>query len=266
MSSWRNSPASRSQAAVALVVTAVAGFVDAVGFLALYGIYTANMSGNSVNLGIEIFYARWDLIFRYGWPVAAFTVGLFVAAALLELGNRKGVRRIAGIVLGLEAFFLALFVIFAQPLVRNGQVHATTFWSFYATIALPAIAMGIQDATVTRVGGLSVRTTHVTGSIVHFAAAASSYLFWLRDRTFGRGGRRLVWALRISSRQPFVHEAAAMSALWVGYLAGAVCGTGLKSAWELNSLVVPIAMLAILVLFDVFRPPAITKIEGQKPR
>ncbi|MBV9760400.1 MAG: DUF1275 family protein [Acidobacteriaceae bacterium] len=36
------------------IITWLAGYVDAVGFLSLSHIYTANMSGNSVAVGIQL--------------------------------------------------------------------------------------------------------------------------------------------------------------------------------------------------------------------
>ena len=45
---------SRAQIYIAGFLTWIAGFVDAVGFLALVQIYTANMSGNSVAIGIRL--------------------------------------------------------------------------------------------------------------------------------------------------------------------------------------------------------------------
>ena len=38
----------------ALVFTIVGGFVDAVGYITLYQIFTANMSGNSVHVGMYL--------------------------------------------------------------------------------------------------------------------------------------------------------------------------------------------------------------------
>ncbi len=40
-------PGNRGKIAMALSLTAVGGFVDAVGYIALFQIFTANMSGNS---------------------------------------------------------------------------------------------------------------------------------------------------------------------------------------------------------------------------
>ena len=254
------------QAGLAILVTWVAGFVDAVGFLSLYRLYTANMSGNSVSVGIQIASGGWAQVFRNGWPVAVFTAGLFIGAMVLEWGDRTHVRRIVAVALALEAVLLVGFLAAGGSMLQHGEVHAPNFWTFYGTVALPALAMGIQDATITRIGGLSVRTTHVTGSIVHFAAAGSEYLFWLHDRTAGRIRRRFGKALRVSARQACFREALMMSGLWISYVVGAACGAGLKTVWELNALAIPLAALALLLIVDLFRPTAISQVERSKPK
>ena len=39
---------------IALSLTVVGGFVDAVGYIALFQVFTANMSGNSVHVGMYL--------------------------------------------------------------------------------------------------------------------------------------------------------------------------------------------------------------------
>ena len=253
------------QAPIAIVVTWVAGFVDAVGYLALYHLYTANMSGNSVGVGIQIASGAWGQVLRHGWPVLMFAVGLMMAASVLEGGNRNGVRAIVGWTLGLEVFLLAAFVALGSSMLEDGQLHAPGLWVFYGIVALPALAMGIQDATITRVGGLSVRTTHVTGSIVHFAAAASEYLYWLRDRTAGRIRHRLFKALRVSTRLACFRDTAVMASLWFAYVVGAVCGTEMKSIWQLKALTLPLAALALLIALDFLHPRRVSRVARGKP-
>ena len=39
---------------IAFLLTCVGGYVDAVGYIALFQIFTANMSGNSIHIGFRL--------------------------------------------------------------------------------------------------------------------------------------------------------------------------------------------------------------------
>jgi uncharacterized membrane protein YoaK (UPF0700 family) len=125
---------------------------------------------------------------------------------------------------------------------------------FYALLALSTLAMGIQNATLTRVGALSVRTTHVTGTLSKFAESGSRYLFWLYDRA--RAGRSWFFAVRASRKQRDFIAAVLTAISWVAFLAGGFAGAWLRQRMELRSLYLPVAILAIISISDVFVPLA----------
>ena len=107
---------------------------------------------------------------------------------------------------------------------------------------------GIPDATLTRVGALSVRTTHVTGTLAKFAESWSRYVFWFYDKTRGGQTGRFREALRLSFQHEDFRDAALTAALWLGFLVGALFGVWLLYLWRLNSLFVPIAVLLVFTL------------------
>src|SRR5436305_13409482 len=145
---------------VATFLTCIAGFVDAAGFLAFARVYTANMSGNSVALGIAISQRNWTTaLFRF-WPVLFYVFGLVFGRALLAIGARRNTRHIASTAFGSEVLLLllALFVGTVSPAAIPGRQ--------YLAIALLASAMGIQNSTLTRFSSLTLHTGFVTGSLV----------------------------------------------------------------------------------------------------
>jgi uncharacterized membrane protein YoaK (UPF0700 family) len=71
----------------------------------------------------------------------------------------------------------------------------------YGAALLPP-ALGMQTVTITRVAGLRVYTTYLTGSLSKFAEAAIEYAFWFRDRTRGRFSKRIGRVLRVTPRVP----------------------------------------------------------------
>ena len=68
----------RGKIAVALFLTMVGGFVDAVGYVALFEIFTANMSGNSVHLGINLGQGNWMELLRPLCAIVSYVVGMAV--------------------------------------------------------------------------------------------------------------------------------------------------------------------------------------------
>jgi uncharacterized membrane protein YoaK (UPF0700 family) len=75
-------------ATIATILAAVAGFVDTAGFLTLAHVYTANMSGNTVQVGVE---ALGD---TGGSPILhAYTVDAAMITLTPEPGNIHSRRR-----------------------------------------------------------------------------------------------------------------------------------------------------------------------------
>src|SRR3954469_8546715 len=83
--------ADRALPAVLLALTMVTGLVDAVSFLGLGHIFTANMTGNVVFLGFAAAGAAGLSVARSGAALAAFAAGAVVAGRM-EARMRAGPR------------------------------------------------------------------------------------------------------------------------------------------------------------------------------
>jgi uncharacterized membrane protein YoaK (UPF0700 family) len=236
-----------------VVLTGIAGYVDVVGYLSLSHILNANMSGNTIGIAYRTLETRGDLALHRGWAVLMFVVGLFAAAFIHEIGARKKFRPVAAITLGIEAVLLAIYVYLGTPRLQGVEIKPSPAM-FYVLLACSTLAMGIQNATLTRVGGLSVRTTHVTGTVSKFAEAGSRYLFWLYDRV--HAGRSWAFAIKASRKQRDLIAAVLTAMLWIAFLAGGFAGAWLKQLIELRSLLVPVAILGTIAISDVFVPLA----------
>lgn len=64
-----------TKTAVALVLTFAAGCTDIIGFLTLYHIFTAHMTGVTVHLGADVLDASWPDAAKAASVVAAFLLG-----------------------------------------------------------------------------------------------------------------------------------------------------------------------------------------------
>jgi uncharacterized membrane protein YoaK (UPF0700 family) len=235
-------------------MTWAAGFVDIVGYLALYGLYTAHMTGETVAMARHLSRLEWFGVIRRGWPIAMFVLGLLLGAFIFEAEKRRAIKVPFPATVGAEVVLIGVFVILG---VANGcrlEVPPQPAAMFFLMIALLATAMGIQNVAIRRVGGINVYTTFVTGALVKFGEAVSEYLFWLRDRTRNRLATRFVMALRISPRQRSFQHAALTLGLWSAYLAGALSGTVATDAWASLSMLVPLTLLMAIVLYGIARP------------
>jgi uncharacterized membrane protein YoaK (UPF0700 family) len=174
-------PPVREKAWLALILALTAGCVDAVGYVVLWKVFTAHMSGNSVSAAVHTGEGKSAEAFHRASPIPLFVLGVALGAALSEFLARKGHRRIFAVAVALEASLLLVFLLWGGPLLRDGGIPEDVPWRFYALVALPTLAMGVQNATLRRVGGATVRTTYISGMLTNFAEQTVQYLFWLRD-------------------------------------------------------------------------------------
>ena len=239
------------KAGVALALSWTAGFVDLVGYLSLKHILTANMSGNTISLGQGLVAGDSGLAAIRGWALLMFVCGLFIAAFVHEFGERRKFHSVAAITLGLESLMLIVYAIGGQHALQNGEITGSTPHVFLL-LALSTLAMGIQNATLTRVGLLSVRTTHVTGTISKFAESASRYLIWTFDRL--RHGRSLRFTLNASVNQRDFIVASLTALLWIFFLLGGISAAYLRNQIQLLCLAIPIFVLLLLVAMDIRKP------------
>src|SRR6266545_4772058 len=83
----------RSAYGVAFPLAVVAGYVDAVGFLTLAGLFVAHMSGNTVRLGVFVGDGDWSLAAQRLVPIIVFTLGVAGGIALVEALRRRSAPR-----------------------------------------------------------------------------------------------------------------------------------------------------------------------------
>lgn len=151
------SDAPAASPAILLTLTVVTGLVDAVSYLALNHVFTANMTGNIVFLGFALAGARGLSISR---PLVALIAFLLRAVAggrmTVEFSGRHWVSRALLMEASLLAFGAGLVIISPrQP---------------YLIIATTALAMGVRNAVVRKLGVPDLTTTALTLTITGLAA------------------------------------------------------------------------------------------------
>lgn len=195
-----------------------AGCVDAISFLRFGEVFTANMTGNTVLLGIAIASRLGSVPDSLGIGPPLLAIAAFVVGASLTLpAFRKGFdTRLAARVVLAEAFMVAL----------AGFAFAALHGQFVVPlcIALVSLAMGAQSIVASAAGIPGISTTYVTGTLVTAVT-----------RLFASG--------RHDGRSRDVKRDALA---WLAYLCGAGIGTLLLIPLHRAALLPPAILFVVL--------------------
>jgi uncharacterized membrane protein YoaK (UPF0700 family) len=155
---------SRQTVAALLTLTAVTGLVDAVSYLRLGRVFVANMTGNVVFLGFTAdprsgLSAAASIIAIAGFVLGALVGGRAAHALAARPGRWLAIASAAeAVILGLVAVLTGTSVL---PFAGDGR---------FATIALLAAALGVQNSTVRHLGAPDLTTTVLTLTLTGLAS------------------------------------------------------------------------------------------------
>jgi uncharacterized membrane protein YoaK (UPF0700 family) len=166
-----NAPAfDRRLPALLLALTAVTGFVDAVSYLALGHVFTANMTGNVVFLGFAIAAVPGLSIGRSGAALVAFALGAAIGGGLTARMGSGPRQRWTSLAFSMEA---ALLLASAAVAAGGGDDPLRDPARLYGVIALTGVAMGVRNAAVRKLAERDLTTTVLTLTITGLAADSS---------------------------------------------------------------------------------------------
>jgi uncharacterized membrane protein YoaK (UPF0700 family) len=192
----------RARNALLLTLTVAAGSADAVSYLGLGRVFTANMTGNLVLLGVAIGQGQVAGSLRSVIAFAGFGIGVLVGARATQRNKDDAVW--PGSVTLVLVVELGLLVAFAAGWEIGGDRPSTL--ALDVLIALSAGAMGMQTAAARRLSVAGVTTTFVTGTLTSLIAEIASVApDWTRSRR---------WAATVAC---IVIGAAAGAALFVAW-------------------------------------------------
>ena len=170
-------PTPRGVLVALLGLTVGAGMIDAASVLALDHVFTANMTGNIVFLGFAL----------AGHPVTSIRASLVAVVAFLAgalIGGRFAAKASrARLPRGLGFGVVALAA--AALLAAIGRAPATV-----PIVAALALAMGVRNAIIRKLGVTDLTTTVLTLTLAGLAADSS-----LAGGSNPRGGRRVLSVL-----------------------------------------------------------------------
>ncbi|MGE5055893.1 MAG: YoaK family protein [Acidobacteriota bacterium] len=245
---------SKVKSGVSLMLTFSAGMVDIVGYIGVYHWFVAHMTGDTVHLGNQLATGKWSDAEKAGTIIGSFILGSILGRAVIEAGARKQQRAVASVTLLAEAALIFTFICIRSFAVSAGAIPVATL---LVLLALLAGAMGLQTATLTKIGPLTIHTTFVTGMLNKFAEAISEWFFWLYDE------RKTGKAWQESTQHRAFRNARFMALIWFSYMLGSLFGTWTYSHWTVWVLYVPVAILLISAGIDQWRPLAIEEEKEQ---
>ncbi|MFG1785432.1 YoaK family protein [Rhodococcus oryzae] len=194
----------------AVLLAALAGYVDAMGYITLGGFFVSFMSGNSTRMAVGAVDGHWHVA-----AVGAAVIGLFVLGVVLGsvLGRITRARR-RSVVMCLVAGLLV------------AAVTASAIGPRQVVIAALALAMGAENTVFERTGESSISLTYMTGTLVKL-------------------GQRIAAALTGGPRWEWVRFAGLWLGLVLGVAAGAAVhrGVGLAGLWAAVALALLLAVL-----------------------
>lgn len=150
-----------------MVLTFTTGVIDAVSFVGLGHVFTANMTGNVVFIGFALAGAQGVSIARSFVALLAFGGGALLGGRLVSGLARASARHLA-IASASEAASLAIAA--GLALGRTAPAPASIA---YALITLTAFAMGLRNSIVRKLGVSDVTTTVLTLTLTGLAADSS---------------------------------------------------------------------------------------------
>lgn len=228
--------------ALGLLLAAVAGAVNAGGFLAVQR-YTSHMTGIVSGVADDLALGHARLALAGVLLVACFIAGAVTSTVLIHWARRQRLRSEFALSLLLEAGLLLAFGLLGANLAHTSALLVP------ATAALLCFIMGLQNAMVTKISQAEVRTTHMTGVVTDLGIELGRLLYWNRlpetpDAPMVRANRD---RLRL--------HAALLGCFAGGGLAGALAFQGMGFYATVPIALLLAGMAAVPVLDDLQAPP-----------
>ena len=154
--------------AILLAMTAVSGIVDAVSFIALGHVFTANMTGNIVFLRFAIGGVAGLSIWRSLLALAFFMSGAVLGGCMTRTMKPQDPGSTP-----VHALVIETVLLLAASVVSIGFPYEDHKLKITLVIALTAVVMGLRNAVVRTLGVPDLTTTVLTLTIAGFAADSS---------------------------------------------------------------------------------------------
>lgn len=219
----------RADLHIGVILTLVAGALNAGGFLAI-GQYTSHMTGVVSNLADQVALRNFNLAAIAAFSWLAFMLGAATTSLLVNYLRRAGVHNLYAVPLLIEALLILLFGAFGASLNKHALADVSL-----AVVTL-CFTMGLQNALITKISRAEIRTTHLTGLTTDMGIEIGKLLYWNNVKP---GDERV--AVKANMDKLRIH-----ATLIAAFLAGGVVGAlGFNYAGFISTLPLALALAAI---------------------
>jgi uncharacterized membrane protein YoaK (UPF0700 family) len=212
-----------------LLLSAIAGFVDTAGYLALFGIFTAHVTGNLVVAGATVAREPTDHFVIRLALLPMFVIAVAIAVFVVRRARTRARSPITSL-LALESVVLVAFM--SLGVAFEDRV-ATNAAALFAVSSAGVVAMGLQNG-LARLVALGPPTSIMTGNVTQLSIDLVDTLVPETDERRREARTRLATTGR----------------LIVGFVLGGAAGAALVRILGFWSLAVPIAALAIVIALE----------------
>jgi len=238
------------KARLAVTLAWVAGYVNLIGIV-VCGRAVSHVTGTVAAFGKDVADGDWAFLGLPAWLVGWFLLGAFASGLATERARAQRWKSIYVLPIALEVFALGSFAMvmaLADAPQVEGRASIEGGW-LYAATALGCVAMGLQNATITRISGGVVRSTHMTGVVTDLGIELAVLA---RRRAPARASRPT--GSEVPGGLSSGERAALLGALLVSFAFGAALG-GIVLAHSLSfAMVPPVLFLSWVIWQDLSQP------------
>src|SRR5438105_457423 len=214
-----------------LLFTWTAGSVDAIMYLAGH-VFTANMTGNAVLLGIAAGQGRGTDAARSVIALLAFASGIVIGAMLVGEGGKPKRWTLVRRAVLVETVILAVFTAVCRA-PQQSRLVVTLM------VAVSGLAMGLQSAAVKRLNLPGIATTYITGTFTSLFAG-------LVHHHWGPGpGEKEAHAAKSTLRL--------QAAVFLTYTLAALASGALYRRWPTVVTLLPLIAIGSVTTYMYFR-------------
>ena len=227
---------------VPALLSFAAGYVDSYTFLALFGLFVAQVTGSFVTAGA--LFVVYDIGF-VGKIIAIFAFLLAAAATAALIGFARDKNRDAlPWMLALETLLLAVFCIL---MLAGPPVSGPEDWHGIIAGAFAAMAMGAQSVVVRLLMRGIPQTNVMTGNMTQLGIETSELLRAWRRRLRAPDDSHVRDFLAVRARLLVVLS------ITIGFVLGAVCGAAAFATAGLPGVPLAVLLVGALALWAIGR-------------
>ena len=228
---------------VPVLLSLVAGYLDSYTYLSLFGLFAAQVTGSFVIAGAEFVTSDFGIAGKL-IAIAAFVAAAAVTAALI-IAAREARYAALPWMLALETLLLAGF---AALMLFGPAVRDARDWHGILAGVFAAMAMGAQSVLVRMLMKDIPQTNVMTGNMTQLGIAVTELIAARRRFDHSRHGE--------SAMREFDHardRLITVSAIAVGFLAGAAAGAVAFATIGLHGALAAVAIVGALALWALAR-------------